>query len=112
MIDHVYEKSNKSMLFICKRGIGLNHEELVKVLGSILEEVRTKNELESSPIITASFSTSGPVYVDLLLKNIGNAAAIDVSIEFLLKLGKYKKSYQTLSWLQMRKLNFSYLTEV
>ena len=46
----------------------------------------------SDPFIKASFEIRGPLFVVLLIQNVGKMGAIDVQLEFSLEPGNYKKT--------------------
>jgi hypothetical protein len=50
-----------------------------------------QKNLRQMPFIKATFEARGPLYVMLLIQNIGNMAAVDVRLEIQLMPGDYKK---------------------
>lgn len=55
-----------------------------------MAQMGSKKESRHSPFIKATFEPRGPLYVMLLIQNIGNVAAIDVQLEYWLEPGDFK----------------------
>lgn len=73
----------------------MEQDELKKMLKSLTSEIALRNKSEYSPVIKASLSTVGPVYVELMLQNVGKTAAIDISLEFWVEPSEYRKRFHT-----------------